>query len=382
MKKICYITTISGTLKAFVMPIAEYIHSNTNWEIYMICNPTEEFIETLPSYIHLINLPMERGMSLRALKDIINLAKIFKKEKFDLIQYSTPNASFYAAIAGFLARIPVRLYCQWGMAYVGFSGLKREIFKAVEKLVCKLSTWIEPDSNGNLEFSHIEGLYPKEKGSVIWNGSACGVNLSKFNYTKKDEYRLKIREELNIPENAFVYIFVGRITRDKGINELFKAFKTLVDEGYDNIYLLMVGSEEIDSTVDNNLYVWTRNFNKIIYAGYTNYVEQYLSASDCYILPSYREGFGMGVVEAEAMGVPVIITDIPGPTDAMIKNETGLVVKKADVDTLAEAMRIILNDEQFCKMCGVNAIDFVKNNFEQKKLFKYILEDRERLLGE
>ena len=115
--------------------------------------------------------------------------------------------------------------------------------------------------------------------------------------------------------------------------------------------------------------------------GYTDVVEQYLSAMDCYILPSYREGFGMGVVEAEAMGLPVIVSDIPGPTDAMIDGETGIIVKKADVETLTMAMKKVLNDREFCVKCEKNGIEFAKNNFEQKKLFSYILEDRKKLLG-
>lgn len=380
MKKICYITTISGTLKAFVMPIAEYIHSNTDWKIYMICNPTEEFVEALPPYIHLINLPMERGISFRAFKDIINLAKIFKKEKFDLIQYSTPNASFYAAIAGFLAKIPVRLYCQWGMAYVGFSGFKRKIFKVVEKLVCKLSTWIEPDSRGNLEFSYSEKLYKASKSSVIWNGSASGINLEKFDISKRAEYKQEIRKMLEIADDMFVYVFIGRITRDKGINELFEAFSSL-EKIYKDVCLLMVGPEELDENVNKDLYEHSKNSDKVIYAGYTNCVEKYLAAADCYVLPSYREGFGMSVVEAEAMGLPVIVTDIPGPTNAMKNNETGIIVKKADVVSLLEGMEYLYNNRDLVESFGNSGANFAKECFDQKEFSKFVLEDRKRLLG-
>lgn len=113
-----------------------------------------------------------------------------------MVQYSTPNASLYAALAAKLAGVPVRLYCQWGMAYVGFHGIKRVIFKRIEKLVCTLSTWVEPDSFGNLKFSHAEGLYPENKGSVIWNGSASGVNLNKFDNSQKPVWRAEIRENM------------------------------------------------------------------------------------------------------------------------------------------------------------------------------------------
>lgn len=378
MKKICFVTTISATLSSFVVETAKCIHNNTDWDITFICNYDEKFEKSLPEYIHYISVPMERGISIAGVKAMLEMKKIFQREKFDLIQYSTPNASLYASMAGKLAHVPVRLYCQWGLVFVGFQGLKRKIFQMEEKYVCHLSTHIEPDSNSNLRFAHEIGLYPKSKGSVIWNGSACGVNLTKFDISNKEEYRKDIREQLDIPEDAFVYGFVGRITRDKGINELLEAYKKLNDDSY----LIMVGRSEVDETINQELYTWASKNEKIKFTGYTTVVEQYLSAMDCYILPSYREGFGMGVVEAEAMGVPVIVTDIPGPIDAMIDNETGIVVQKADVESLYNAMISIREDKVRYFAMAEKAHDFAVNNFEQKQLFNYILEDRKKLLGE
>lgn len=379
MKRICFITTVSGTLKAFVMNTAKYIHENTDWDITFICNYNEQFAETLPDYIHYIPVKMERGINLGGIKAIAEMKRIFKREKFDLIQYSTPNASLYASVAGKLAKVPVRLYCQWGMAFVGFSGIKHSVFKLMEKFICKLSTWVEPDSKSNLKFSHEQRLYPKDKGSVIWNGSACGVNLNKFDISQKSDYRKAIRSQYKIPEDAFVYGFVGRITRDKGINELLSAFKQLSPE---NSYLMLVGSEEINQNIDLDLFNWSKSAENVIYTGYTGVVEQYLSAMDVYILPSYREGFGSGVIEAEAMGLPVIVSNIPGPTDAMLKDETGIVVEKADVKSLKEAMEIIRNDRELYQSLASNTLAFAENNFEQGKLFEHILEDRKKLLGE
>lgn len=378
MKKICFITTIPLTLNTFVLNTAKYLHENTDWDISFICSDENDFGLSLPKYIHYFPVQMERGISIAGVKAMLEMKRIFKREKFDLIQYSTPNASLYASMAGKLAHVPVRLYCQWGLVFVGFQGLKRKIFQMEEKYVCHLSTHIEPDSNSNLRFAHEIGLYPKGKGSVIWNGSACGVNLTKFDISNKEEYRKDIREQLDISEDAFVYGFVGRITRDKGVNELLEAYKKLNDDSY----LIMVGPSEVDETINQELYTWASENEKTKFTGYTTVVEQYLSAMDCYILPSYREGFGMGVVEAEAMGVPVIVTDIPGPTDAMIDNETGIVVQKADVESLYNAMISIREDKVRYFAMAEKAHDFAVNNFEQKQLFNYILEDRKKLLGE
>lgn len=374
MKRICFVTTVPGTIRAFILPLAEYMHENTKWDISFICSDNENFEKSLPEYIHFYPVHMERGISLAGVKAMFQIKKILKKEKFDMVQYSTPNASLYTAMAAKSAKIPIRLYCQWGIAYVGFNGLKREIFKTVEKFVCGLSTYVQPDSKSNLNFARSEGLYSEKKSSVIWNGSACGVSLDKFNIQRKNEYRSYIREKYNIGRNTFVYIFIGRVTRDKGINELLSAFKKLNDDSV----LFLIGKNEVDISVNRELYDWSLENKNIIYTGNVDDVERYLSASDCYVLPSYREGFGMSVIEAEAMGVPVIVTDIPGPVDAVIDNKTGLLVKKADENFLLDAMKKIrkLNYQEM----GKEGHKFASDNFEQKQLFDKIIESRNELL--
>ena len=372
--KICYVTTIPATIQSFILPLAEYLHENTDWDISFICSDDEKFEKSLPEYINFYPVHMERGISVAGVKAMFQIKKILKKEKFDMVQYSTPNASLYTAMAAKLAKIPVRLYCQWGIAYVGFNGLKRKIFKIVEKFVCGLSTYVQPDSKSNLNFARSEGLYSEKKSSVIWNGSACGVSLDKFNVKRKNEYRSYIREKYNIGRDTFVYIFIGRVTRDKGINELLSAFKRLNDDSV----LFLLGNNEVDTSVNRELYDWSLENKNIIYTGNVDDVERYLSAADCYVLPSYREGFGMSVIEAEAMGVPVIVTDIPGPVDAVIDNKTGLLVKKADEDSLLDAMKKIreLNYQDI----GKEGHKFVSDNFDQKQLFDKIIERRNELL--
>lgn len=374
MKRICFVTTVPGTIRAFILPLAEYMHENTKWDISFICSDNENFEKSLPEYIHFYPVHMERGIRLAGIKAMFQIKKILKKEKFDMVQYSTPNASLYTAMAAKSAKIPIRLYCQWGIAYVGFNGLKREIFKTVEKFVCGLSTYVQPDSKSNLNFARSEGLYSEKKSSVIWNGSACGVSLDKFKIQRKNEYRSYIREKYNIGRNTFVYIFIGRVTRDKGINELLSAFKKLNDDSV----LFLIGKNEVDTSVNRELYDWSLENKNIIYTGNVDDVERYLSASDCYVLPSYREGFGMSVIEAEAMGVPVIVTDIPGPVDAVIDNKTGLLVKKADENSLLDAMKKIrkLNYQEM----GKEGHKFASDNFEQKQLFDKIIESRNELL--
>lgn len=382
MKKICFITTISSTISSFILEFAKFMYENGNYDITFICNWDEKFSEDLPKYIHYIPIKMKRGISISGVSAMLKMRRIFKKEKFDLIQYSTPNAALYAALAGRLANVPVRLYCQWGLAYVGMTGIKRTVFKQIERLVCILSTWIEPDSNSNLKFAHAEKLYSKKKGSVIGSGSACGVKLEKFDIKLKNMYRDAIRNKYVISNDAFVFGFVGRITRDKGINELLQATKIFFGK-YKNVYLINLGSEEGIETLEPKNYQWSIENKNVIYTGNVDNVEQYLAAMDCYILPSYREGFGMGIIEAEAMELPVIVTDIPGPIDAMRKDITGKVINIKDWKSLYNAMEeIYIMPECDRKKMGIEGRIFVEKNFEQKKLCHLMLQDRKKLLKE
>lgn len=380
MKKICYCTTIPLTINAFILKAAEYIHQNTDWDISVICSNDEEFAASLPTYIHYFPVNMKRGVSFDGVKVIRQMKRIFKREKFDLVQYSTPNASLYASVAARSAHIPVRLYCQWGMVFTGFSGSKRKLFFREEQFVCRNSTWIEPDSKSNLAFARESGLYTADKSSVLWNGSACGIDFGKFDIAAKAAYRSEIRRRYQIPGDAFVYIFVGRVKRDKGINELLAAYKSQ-SQKYPS-YLFVLGANEMEEGVDKALYDWSLSQKTIIYTGNVPDVEKYLSASDCYILPSYREGFGMSVIEAQAMGVPVIVTDIPGPIDGMKDHVTGLVIPKQDAHALAEAMEQLYADDALREGYGAAGYEHAKNNFDQQEFFARMLADRKRLLGE
>lgn len=379
MIKICFCTTIPDTINSFILDLISHLHNNTNWDISIICTYDESFEKSLPDFIHYYPVPMRRGVSFDGIKAIHQMKKIFQREKFNLVQYSTPNAALYASIASKIANVPIRLYAQWGMAYVGFVGIKRRILKIVEKVICKNSTWIEPDSKSNLSFAISERLYTANKCSVVWNGSACGVNLSKFDITQKPVFRNKIRSFLKIPDDTFVYIFVGRVNRDKGINELLASFKNLQIE---KPFLFILGDQENDERIDQELYKWSLSQNNIMYTGDVSNVEQFLAASDCYVLPSYREGFGMSVIEAQAMGVPVIITDIPGPKDGMVCGKTGVIVPKQDSKKLKQAMEYMFNNSELRLKMGKSGFEYVSKNFEQNRLFDYIIDDRKKLLGE
>lgn len=381
MKKICYITTTTATMKGLIIPAINYLHEKGGFNIYLICCPDSEFSDIVPSYAHYIPIKMQRGISIDGIKVILSLIKILKRERFDLIQYSTPNASLYASIAGFITNVPNRLYCQWGLVFEGFSGIKRNIFKGIERLVCRLSTWVEPDSRGNLIYCRELGFYGENKSSVLLYGSAKGVDLKVFDIAHKNMNRIIKREKYMIPNEAFVFGFVGSLTGDKGTNELISAFRDLSAQ-YSDVWLLLVGDTEKEYSLNAELLQWAKDCKRIVFTGLSKTVPQEMATMDCYVTPSYREGFGTTVIEAGAMGLPVITSNIPGPTDAIKDGENGLVVEKKNTEQLAKAMITLYKDRDLCRKMGVKGLELVKERYDQKIVFQAMYEDRLRLLGE
>lgn len=379
MKKICFITTVKDTLSAFLLDTACYLHAEGGWDISFICSPDAEFERSLPDFIHFHGVKMSRGINSEGFRCVKEIYKILKKEKFDLVQYSTPNASCYAAIASFLARVKVRLYCQWGIVFVGMKGPRRFIFNLIERTVCFLSTSVEPDSFGNLALCREKHIYGEKKSRVIGNGSACGVDFDRFDIAKKAEYRAKIRGELGISADAPVFGFCGRLTRDKGINIFLNtAFELLGKWG--DCHFIILGDEEQGSGADAVLMDRAKSDAHFSFCGFCRNVEEYMSAMDIYLLPSAREGFGMTVIEAGAMEVPVIAYRIPGPMESIADNGTGILV---DFDeNITDAAESLLFDGEKRRSLGRAARARVYERYERRNLLCEILADRDMLIGE
>ena len=383
MKKICIITTLWSSINNWIKPfLNEY--SKHQIDVTIVCNMSEEYENKLKEefpFVHTKRIPFPRGVNLLgSIKSIIDLKRFFKKERFDLVQYSTPNASFYASWAANACRVPVRLYCQWGMVYITQKGIKRKIFKWMEKTICKKSTMIQPDSFGNLEFCRNEGFYNENNSCVIWNGSAKGIDLKDYDINKKQYYAQEIKEQYGIKNEDIVIGFVGRLGREKGCNELFKVFKN-IKQDYQNAKLLFVGPIEKENTIEAELLEYFKTCNDIIKTGRVTNVQKYFSAMDVFVLPSYREGFGMSVVEASAMGVPVVVTKYPGPSGGMIDGITGIAVDIKDVNDLEDAVReLLLNKEKAAKF-GQSGRTYVVNNFDHAVFKQKYIENRIALLN-
>lgn len=343
----------------------------------MICSPDETLQEALGEKIRFIPVPIARGISPTTLmSSVLMLKKVFNEEKFDLVQYSTPNAAFVASIAAKMAGVKIRNYHLMGLRYLGMTGLHKKIFKFIEKLTCSLSTHIECITNSNLKLSIEEKLFPTQKATIVWNGSTGGIDFERFNHQNRDQYRAEVRKELGISADDFVFGFVGRITKDKGIDEILEAFGDIKADSK----LLLVGESEGVNTLNPVLWENALNNDKIIIHSSVSDIERYYAAVDVLLLPSYREGFGMVIAEAAAMGTPAIVSNIPGPIDAILENQTAVTVKVRDAKDLRNKMELFLNNPQMCEQMGSLCVKFVSETFDSRILCEKILERKESLL--
>ena len=230
----------------------------------------------------------------------------------------------------------------------------------------------------NLEYSIQQGLYTRDKGRVIWNGSACGVNLERFNIENKENWRNEYRKKLRIDPNDLVIGFVGSIRQDKGCNELIAACRSFFED-MPNVHLLLIGDTSFYDSISEDLRNWVELSRQVICLPPNNEIPQYMACMDIFSLPSYREGFGMVIVEAEAMGVPVVVSDVPGPVDAMQPEETGLIIPVRNIEALATALKSLLIDSDRRIAYGTAAAVFSRDKFEQNEFLRKVIEDKESL---
>lgn len=375
MIKICYVATISLTIEAFFIPQLQYL-TTKGFDVTVICSNDLTLQKKLGDSIRFHPIEIPRGISVKgSIYALRALTQYFKKEKFDLIQYSTPNAAFYSSIAAKWAKCKVRNYHLMGLRYLGSSGVGRILLKTLERIACHNSTSIECVSKSNMKMGIQEGLFTEDKVIVVWNGSTGGVDLSRFDFSKRQQWRMEVREELGYSQDDFIYGFVGRITRDKGIDELLSAFFEMKD----NSKLLLIGNIEEDNHLDTILLARAQEHSDVKFHSFVADIERYYAAIDVLVLPSYREGFGNVVIEAGAVGTPAIVTDIPGPTDTIERDKTALVVPVKNTEALLKSL-VQIRTKNYVAM-GEDASKFVKEKFDSTVLCEKILERKEKLLG-
>ena len=373
-KKICVITTIETTLESFVIPVMR-LFMQRGFDVTLMCMMSDMFVERYAGEFHLINVKMNRGISLKdMLTKPFEFYKIFKREKFNYVQYATTNAAWYASVAAKMAGVPVRVNCLWGLLYTASTGWKRKVYWFAEKYPCWFSNYFIVASKKNMEIAIADGLCKRERVSVIGDGGTIGVDLKVFDYGKREEYKLRMLERYPVLKGKLVYGYLGRIDVDKGVNELLKAF--LAVNNLKMALVLMGSFDDVRSGLDNDLIEKAKASENVIFTGFTREVALHLSVVDVLVHPTYREGFSMVIQQAMAMGCAIITTDIPGPSEVIVENESGLLVQVKDSEALQKAMRRMYEDKVLREAFVKAGLKRVEERFKRERMLELTYENR------
>lgn len=327
--------------------------------------------------------PLHIAREIRLFADLVTLVKLwllFRKERYQIVHSTTPKAGLLCAIAARLAGVQVRVHTFTGQPWVTMSGVKRAILKFSDKLIAKLNTCCYTDSWSQREFLLQNKIGTPDTLKVIGSGSLAGVNVERFcqdNFSTKDQQEL--RRSLDIPEQSKILLFVGRLAKEKGIFELIDAMNSVIQLGHD-VTLLVVGPFEQNNESEIREYAQQKCSDKVKFLGFQTAPEKYMSISDLLCLPSYREGFGTVVIEAAAMGLPVIATNIYGLTDAVVDGVTGMLIEPKNSNKLAQAIKQLISDSSFRDILGAQAKNRALTEFDSKHCNKLLIQEYNTLL--
>lgn len=314
------------------------------------------------------HIPMKREISLLAdISSFFRWIWLLLKERPYIVHGNTPKASLLSMVAAWLTRRPARIYMCHGLRYQGTQGKLRKLLMLMERIACSCATNVISVSKGVADVMVHDGLCKKEKMLVVGHGSAGGVDMEKFN---PDKVVQDVRNELGIPKDAFVFTFVGRIVGDKGINELVGAFNR-INEMNKSTHLLLVGPKEtIQNPINENTASLIDNCPAIHAVGMQQDVRPYLKAANAFVLPSYREGFGMVLIEAGAMGLPCITTNITGCNEIIIPDENGTIVEPKNEEALYKEMKKWSENPSMVSEMAGKARRLVEDRYECHKVWE------------
>ena len=360
-RKLCFVATIPFAVNAFLRPHLMALSEDSD---VTVCTRMSDLDVPLnvPAEVRVISIPIVRRIDLwRDFICLVKLLRIFRQEKFDTVFTITPKAGLLSMAAGLLARVPCRIHCFTGQVWATRQGLARVILKWMDKILCYCATRLLADSSSQRDFLLSEEITSEGKMSVLGNGSIAGVDPSRFH---PDELRHQdIRRQLGISSQAICMLYVGRLARERGMVELIAAFDQLAPR-YPDLHLLLVGPDEEGFSQQ------LKEQQRIHLIGYTSAPEHYMMAADIFCLPSYREGFGVVLIEAAAVGLPVVASRIYGITDAVVDGITGLLHPAGDVAALVSQLEILLKDPELRRRLATNGMRRAHESFEVSILTK------------
>ena len=386
MKKLIRITTVPISFKVLLKGQLRFMTSN-GFDVKGVSSEGEELREIHENEgIVMEAINMSRKITpFQDLKSLWEMWNFLRKEKPQIVHTHTPKAGIIGMLAARLAGVPHRLHTVAGLPLMEATGIKRKILNFVEKLTYSSATRVYPNSKGLYDFILQNNFTQSNKLKIIANGSSNGINTTFFSPAQVSEIeKVKLGEKLNIQPDDVVLVFVGRSVSDKGINELIKAFselQTAENNQLTGIKLLLVGGLESDLDPLNPETLAEINQNRdIISVGFQQDVRPFFAISDALAFPSYREGFPNVVMQAGAMGLPSIVSDINGCNEIIVEGENGLIIPPKNVEKLKEKMLTLARDKNLYTKLKENSRRMIESRYEQSVVWNALLEEYEGLL--
>lgn len=369
-------TTASQSLGFFEGTMAELVKG---YDVQLLSSPGERMNELAQKFgVKTHAVEMYRRLS--PLKDLISLwkiIKVFRREKPYMVHSLTPKAGMLCMLAAWLTKVPVRVHTFTGLVWPTETGFKRRLLMLTDKITCACATHVIPEGEG-VKNDLLNNGITKKPIRVLGYGNVKGVDMVRF--SRRPEVKAAAAKLQD--ETLFTFVFVGRIVRDKGINELCEAFEKL-NSLNPNTRLFLVGkfednlnpiSDHSRHTIENNPAI------RAVGPQYGDDLLAYYAASDCLVTPSYREGFPNTVLEAGAMGVPSIVTDINGSREIIIEGKNGTIIPSKNVEALYKAMERMVVDVNWRKTMANNARQLIQDRFERGFVQKCLLDYYDELL--
>lgn len=377
--KLIRTSTIPGSLNTFCKGFLKELNENFNYEVIALSSPRPQLKEIAErENVKTIAVEMKRQISpLHDLKSLFQLIRIFHIEKPDIIHSITPKAGLLCMMAAWFCRVPIRMHTFTGLIFPTSTGIKQKILIFTDRLTCKCATHIIPEGEG-VKSDLQRFKITRKPLKVLGYGNIRGIDL---NYYSRSKEVIQAAKEIK-KDDLYTFIFIGRIVRDKGINELINAFARLHNEN-SSIRLILVGryedtlnpiSEKTRQIIDSN--------DAIEAVGQQSDVRHWLTAADALVFPSYREGFPNVVIEAGAMGLPSIVTDINGCNEIIEEGENGTIVPPRNADALYEAMKRFITDRETTTKMASKARKMVADRYEQQFVWNALFEEYKRLTEE
>ncbi|WP_330209614.1 glycosyltransferase family 4 protein [Pseudomonas sp. AM4(2022)] len=361
-KKVCIVATVPMVLHFFMRKHIEKL--SEVYDVTLLVPATQEDVtELLNEHVSFIPFVIERKISLVSdLRSLLFICKVFKSNKFDCVLSIMPKSGLISMLGSFFTRVPTRIHIFTGQVWSTRTGFSRWLLKSLDKVLSFCATHLLADSFSQRDFLIESGVVKRQKIGVLGKGSISGVDLSRFR--PNAEIRSDIRRQLGIPETDFVFLFLGRVARAKGVLDLVRAF-TEVGKVRPGAHLLVVGPDD-DGTDASMLSALEENSKSYHRVGFTKRPQDYMAASDVFCMPSYREGFGLAVIEASAAGLPALASRIYGLTDAVEEGTTGIFHAPGNSDEIAAGMLELFDNDELRQAMSLAGIARVKSDFSEE----------------